>query len=77
MFSGLSHKIRPFLGIGQRQSQRKMCHGSEAATISCVFKATAIRSPCAYLSRLTQMARDGAFSQQPMLNALANRKIVS
>ncbi|WP_448329098.1 replication initiation protein RepC [Sulfitobacter sp. M13] len=40
-------------------------------------KANSIRSPGAYLRRLTQMERAGVFSLQPMLMALANREIVS
>tara|TARA_R110002049_G_scaffold275041_1_gene453070 strand:- start:400 stop:567 length:168 start_codon:yes stop_codon:yes gene_type:complete len=51
---------------------------AEAVTILRVFeKANAIRSPGAYLRRLTQMGRDGVFSLQSMLMALANREIVS
>ena len=58
----------------------KRIMGAEAAavTVLCMLeKAHAIRSPGAYLRRLTQMARDGVFSLQPMLMALANREIVS
>ena len=49
-----------------------------AVTVLCILeKASTIRSPGAYLRRLTQMSRDGVFSLKPMLMALANREIVS
>ena len=58
--------------------KRSMGGEAEAVTILRVFeKANAIRSPGAYLRRLTQMGRDGVFSLQSMLMALANREIVS
>ncbi|MGY9037437.1 MAG: plasmid replication protein RepC [Rhodobacterales bacterium] len=77
----VSDKIAPMLGIDQPvMVDAKHIMGAEAAavTVLCMLeKASAIRSPGAYLRRLTQMARDGVFSLQPMLMALANREIVS
>ena len=76
-----SEKIAPMLGIDQPvMIDAKRIMGTEAAaiTVLCMLeKASAIRSPGAYLRRLTQMARDGEFSLKPMLMALANREIVS
>ena len=69
------------LGIDQPvMIDAKRIKGREGAavTVLCMLeKASAIRSPGAYLRRLTQMARDGAFSLKPMLMALENREIVS
>lgn len=77
----ISDKIAPMLGIDQPvmiDAKRIMGREAAAVTILCMLeKANAIRSPGAYLRRLTQMARDGAFSLKPMLMALANREIVS
>ncbi|WP_244148455.1 plasmid replication protein RepC [Sulfitobacter litoralis] len=77
----ISDKIAPMLGIDQPvMIEAKRIMGAEAAavTVLCMLeKANAIRSPGAYLRRLTQMAHDGAFTLQPMLMALANRQIVS
>jgi replication initiation protein RepC len=77
----VSDKIAPMLGIDHPvMIDAKRIMGREAAsvTILCMLeKAQAIRSPGAYLRRLTQMAREGAFSLKPMLMALANREIVS
>ena len=59
-------------------ARRIMGREVAAITVLCMLeKASAIRSPGAYLRRLTQMATDGAFSLKPMLMALANREIVS
>jgi len=77
----LSDKIAPMLGIDQPvmiDAKRIMGREAAAITVLCMLeKANAIRSPGAYLRRLTQMARDGAFSLKPMVMALENRKIVS
>ncbi|MGJ8590109.1 MAG: plasmid replication protein RepC [Yoonia sp.] len=77
----LSDKIAPMLGIDQPviiDAKRIMGREAAAITVLCMLeKANAIRSPGAYLRRLTQMARDGVFSLQPMLMALVNREIVS
>ena len=77
----ISDKIAPMLGIDQPvmiDAKRIMGREAAAVTILCMLeKASAIRSPGAYLRRLTQMARDGAFSLKPMVMALANREIVS
>ena len=62
------------------QYRRKRSMGAEAEAViilRVLEKANTIRSPGAYLRRLTQMAHEGVFSLQPMLMALANRKIVS
>ena len=76
-----SDKIAPMLGIDQPvmiDAKRIMGREAAAITVLCMLeKANAIRSPGAYLRRLTQMARDGAFSLKPMVMALANREIVS
>jgi replication initiation protein RepC len=77
----ISDKIAPMLGIDRPvmiDAKRIMGGQAAAVTVLCMFeKASAIRSPGAYLRRLTQMARQGVFSLQPMLMALANREIVS
>jgi len=77
----ISDKIAPMLGIDQPvmiDAKRVMGREAAAITILCMLeKAAVIRSPGAYLRRLTQMARDGAFSLKPMVMALANREIVS
>lgn len=77
----ISDKIAPMLGIDQPvmiDAKRIMGREAAAITILCMLeKANAIRSPGAYLRRLTQMARDGAFSLKPMVMALANREVVS
>lgn len=73
----LSDKIAPMLGIDQPvmiDAKRIMGGQAAAVTVLCMLeKASIIRSPGAYLRRLTQMARQGVFSLQPMLMALANR----
>lgn len=62
----------------QYRRKRSMGGEAEAVTILRVLeKANTIRSPGAYLRRLKQMSRDGVFSLQPRLMALANREIVS
>jgi replication initiation protein RepC len=77
----VSDKIAPMLGIDQPvmiDAKRIMGREAAAITVLCMLeKANAIRSPGAYLRRLTQMARDGAFSLKPMVMALVNREIVS
>tara|TARA_R110002072_G_scaffold142133_1_gene287523 strand:+ start:69 stop:329 length:261 start_codon:yes stop_codon:yes gene_type:complete len=77
----ISDKIAPMLGIDQPvmiDAKRIMGGQAAAVTVLCMLeKAGTIRSPGAYLRRLTQMARQGMFSLQPMLMALANREIVS
>ena len=77
----ISDKIAPMLGIDQPvmiDAKRIMGREAAAITVLCLLeKANAIRSPGAYLRRLTQMAKDGAFSLKPMVVALANREIVS
>lgn len=69
------------LGIDQPvmiDAKRIMGREAAAITVLCMLeKANAIRSPGAYLRRLTQMARDGAFSLKLMVIALANREVVS
>tara|TARA_R110002012_G_scaffold18455_16_gene67820 strand:+ start:5987 stop:7141 length:1155 start_codon:yes stop_codon:yes gene_type:complete len=71
-------QIAPMLGIDLpvlNEAKRDMGAESAAITVLCLLeKAAAIRSPGAYLRRLTQMARDGAFSLNPMLSALTNRR---
>jgi replication initiation protein RepC len=77
----MSDKIAPMLGIDKPvmiDAKRIMGREAAAITVLCMLeKATAIRSPGAYLRRLTQMARDGAFALKPMVMALENREIVS
>lgn len=59
-------------------AKRIMGREAAAITVLCMlYKASAIRSPGAYLLRLTQMTRDGAFSLKPMVMALENWEIVS
>ncbi|MFG6560591.1 plasmid replication protein RepC [Sulfitobacter sp. 1A15299] len=71
-------RIAPMLGIDPpvlNEAKRDMGAESAAVTILCLLeKAATIRSPGAYLRRLTQMARNGAFSLGPMVSALANRR---
>ena len=73
----VSDKIAPMLGIDHPvMIDAKRIMGAEAAavTILCMLeKANAIRSPGAYLRRLTQMASEGTFSLNPMVMALENR----
>jgi replication initiation protein RepC len=77
----VSDKIAPMLGIAHPvmiDAKRIMGGQAAAVTVLCILeKASTIRSPGAYLRRLTQMSRDGVFSLKPMLMALANREIVS
>ena len=77
----ISDKIAPMLGIDQPvmiDAKRIMGREGAATTVLCMLeKASTIRSPGAYLRRLTQMAQNGAFSLKPMVMALANREIVS
>ena len=48
---------------------------SAAVTVLCLLeKAATIRSPGAYLRRLTQMSRNGSFSLNPMVAALVNQR---
>ena len=71
-------RIAPMLGIDPpvlNEAKRDMGPESAAVTVLCLLeKAATIRSPGAYLRRLTQMARNGAFSLGPMVSALANRR---
>lgn len=71
-------QIATMLGIDQPvliEAKRNMGAESAAVTVLCLLeKAATIRSPGAYLRRLTQMARDGRFSLLPMLAALDNRR---
>ena len=71
-------QVAPMLGIDLpvlNEAKRDMGAESAAITVLCLLeKATTIRSPGAYLRRLTQMARDGALSLHPMLSALTNRR---
>ena len=71
-------RIAPMLGIDPpvlNEAKRDMGAESAAVTVLCLLeKAATIRSPGAYLRRLTQMARNGAFSLGPMVSALANRR---
>ena len=71
-------QIAPMLGIDPpvlNEAKRDMGPESAAVTVLCLLeKAATIRSPGAYLRRLTQMARNGAFSLGPMVSALANRR---
>ncbi|MFV8556671.1 hypothetical protein ACNQ62_01205 [Sulfitobacter sp. SBS6] len=60
----------------QYRLKRSIGGGAEPVTILRVLE-KAIPNPGAYLGRLTQMSRDGVFSLQPMLMALASREIVS
>lgn len=73
----VSDRIAPMLGIDPPvllEAKRDMGAESAAVTVVCLLeKAATIRSPGAYLRRLTQMARDGRFSLSPMLAAVANR----
>jgi len=70
-------QIAPMLGIDQPvllEAKRDMGVESAAVTVICLLeKAATIRSPGAYLRRLTQMAREGRFSLGPMLTALRNQ----
>ena len=77
----ISDKIATMLGIDQPvmiDAKRIMGREAAAITLLCMLeKASTIRSPGAYLRRLTQMARDGVFSLKPMVMALEKREIVS
>ncbi len=77
----LADRIAPMLGIDQpvlHEAKRQIGLESAAVTVLCLLeRATVIRSPGAYLRRLTQMARIGRFRLQPMLAALNNRQIVN
>jgi replication initiation protein RepC len=70
-------QIAPMLGIDQPvliEAKRNMGAESAAVTVLCLLeKAATIRSPGAYLRRLTQMACEGRFTLGPMLMALRNR----
>jgi len=70
-------QIAPMLGIDRPvlfEAKRDMGVESAAVTVICLLeKAATIRSPGAYLRRLTQMAREGRFSLGPMLTALRNQ----
>lgn len=77
----LADRIAPMLGIDLpvlHEAKRQIGLESAAVTVLCLLeRAAAIRSPGAYLRRLTQMARLGRFRLEPMLAALNNRQIVS
>ena len=77
----IADQIAQMLGIEQPvmiEAKRTMGGESAAVTVLCILeKAQSIRSPGAYLRRLTQMAKNGAFSLNPMVAALKNRVIVS
>ncbi len=77
----VADQIAQMLGIDQPvmiEAKRTMGGESAAVTVLCILeKAQSIRSPGAYLRRLTQMAKNGAFSLNPMMMALKNRGIVS
>ncbi len=77
----VADQIAQMLGIDQPvmiEAKRSMGGESAAVTVLCILeKAQSIRSPGAYLRRLTQMAKNGAFSLNPMMMALKNRDIVS
>lgn len=70
----LADRLAPMLGIDQPVlAQAKHIMGSNVAAISllCILeRATEIRSPGAYLRRLTQKAAMDGFSVVPMLSAL-------
>lgn len=70
----LADRLAPMLGIDQPVlAQAKQYMGATSAAISllCILeRASEIRSPGAYLRRLTQKASSGAFSVLPMLSAL-------
>lgn len=74
----IGDQIAPMLGIDPpvlNEAKRNMGAKSAAVAVLCLLeKAATIRSPGAYLRRLTQMARDGAFSLNPMVSALTNRR---
>jgi len=74
----IGDQIAPMLGIDPpvlNEAKRDMGAESAAVTVLCLLeKAATIRSPGAYLRRLTQMARDGAFSLNPMVAALVNQR---
>ena len=74
----IGDQIAPMLGIDPpvlNEAKRDMGAESAAVTVLCLLeKAATIRSPGAYLRRLTQMARNGTFSLVPMLSALKNRR---
>lgn len=74
----IGDQIAPMLGIDPpvlNEAKRNMGAKSAAVAVLCLLeKAATIRSPGAYLRRLTQMARDGAFSLKPMVSALTNRR---
>tara|TARA_R110002049_G_scaffold188402_2_gene356846 strand:- start:55182 stop:56315 length:1134 start_codon:yes stop_codon:yes gene_type:complete len=74
----ISDRVAPMLGIDQpviAEAKRIMGLEAAAVTVLCLLeKAATIRSPGAYLRRLTQMARAGGFSLSPMLAALGNRQ---
>ena len=74
----IGDQIAPMLGIDPpvlNEAKRDMGAESAAVTVLCLLeKAATIRSPGAYLRRLTQMARNGAFSLNPMVAALVNQR---
>ncbi|UOA34146.1 plasmid replication protein RepC-8 (plasmid) [Sulfitobacter sp. DSM 110093] len=74
----IGDQVAPMLGIDPpvlNEAKRDMGAESAAVTVLCLLERVGtIRSPGAYLRRLTQMARDGAFSLAPMLSALKNRR---
>ncbi|MTH78516.1 plasmid replication protein RepC [Paracoccus aestuariivivens] len=70
--------LRPMLGIDQRlwsEACSRMGQSSAAIALACILeRVQTIRSPGAYLRRLTEKARLGEFSTGPMVMALLNGK---
>ena len=74
----ISHRLAPMMGIEApvlHEAQRIMGPERAAATLLCLLERHGdIRKPGAYLRRLTQIARNGAFSVSSMLSALSRRE---
>ncbi|WP_092427340.1 plasmid replication protein RepC [Alloyangia pacifica] len=73
----ISNRLAPMMGIEPpvlHEAQRIMGAERAAATLLCLLERHEdIRKPGAYLRRLTQIARNGAFSVTSMLSALSRR----
>lgn len=73
----IADQMAPMLGIEQpvyAEAKQRMGYLPAALSVLCILeRADAIRSPGAYLRKLSQKALSGGFTVMPMLHALQNR----
>ncbi|MBD0864579.1 MAG: hypothetical protein GDA36_02695 [Rhodobacteraceae bacterium] len=74
----VAEKLSPMIGIDPpvfNEARVRMGAAAAATAVLCILERLQdIRSPGAYLRRLTQKAQAGTFSSAPMLKALENKR---